>query len=76
MNAVAQREFARREKCSPKLVRNRLERGYLKANPDCTIDPALVGTGWRKANAERIAKARAIVAKAPTISPKAESEAR
>jgi hypothetical protein len=58
MNAVAQREFARREKCSPKLVRNRLERGYLKANPDCTIDPALVGTGWRKANAERIAKAQ------------------
>jgi hypothetical protein len=55
-------------------VRNRLESGYVKANPDCTIDPALVGTGWRKANAERIAKAQAIVAMAPTIPPKAESE--
>ena len=58
MNEVCQREFAHRENCLPKLVRNRLERGYSKANPDGTIDSALAGTGWRKANAERIAKAQ------------------
>ena len=49
----------------PKLVRNRLERGYVKANR------SLQSTRY---NAERIAKAQAIVAKAPTIPPKAESE--
>jgi hypothetical protein len=76
MTGISQREFARREKCTPKLVRNRLERGYLKANADGTIDPALVGTGWRKANADRIERAKAIVAKAPVTPPKAESEAR
>ena len=76
MNEVCQREFARRENCSPKLVRNRLERGHPKADPEGTIDPALAGTGWRKANAERIAKAQATVAKAPTIPPRRERGAK
>jgi hypothetical protein len=76
MTGISQREFAKRERCSPKLVRNRLQRGYLIANPDGTINPDLVGSGWRKANADRIATAKAVVARAPAIPSKAESEAR
>ena len=50
-----------------------MERGYLMANADGTLDPALVGTGWRKANVDRIALAKPIVAKAPAVPAKAES---
>ncbi|MBV2161407.1 hypothetical protein [Achromobacter denitrificans] len=45
------REFARREGCSDTLVRRAITQGRLKARKDGTIDPALVGTPWRQANA-------------------------
>jgi hypothetical protein len=47
---ISIREFARREGCNDKLVRRALEGGKLKANPDGSLDPALVGTGWRHGN--------------------------
>lgn len=47
---VSLREFARRDGCSDRLVRNAISAGKLKAFADGTLDPALVGTGWRKTN--------------------------
>jgi hypothetical protein len=43
-------EFARRDGCSAPLVRRAVIRGILPQNADGTIDPALVGTGWREGN--------------------------
>jgi hypothetical protein len=48
---VSIREFARREGVSDMLVRRALKRTRIKALPDGTLDPALVGTQWRKRNA-------------------------
>lgn len=47
---ISIREFARRDGCDDGLVRRALKAGRLKALPDGTIDPALVGSGWRKTN--------------------------
>ena len=47
MIGISQREFAERDGCSPSLVRKRLKSGYLKALEDGSIDPDLVGSGWR-----------------------------
>ena len=45
------REFARREGCSDTLVRRAITQGRLKAKKDGTLDPALIGSLWRQANA-------------------------
>lgn len=45
------REFARREGCSDTLVRRAITQGRLKAKKDGTLDPALIGSPWRQANA-------------------------
>lgn len=45
------REFARRESCSDTLVRRAITQGRLKAKKDGTLDPALIGSPWRQANA-------------------------
>jgi hypothetical protein len=50
---ISAREFARRDGCDEKLVRNGKLHGYLKAFPDGSLDPALVGTGWRETNRRR-----------------------
>ncbi|MCQ8240532.1 hypothetical protein [Rhizosaccharibacter radicis] len=47
---ISIREFARREGCDDKLVRRAVTRGKIKQFPDGTLDPAAIGTGWRKAN--------------------------
>lgn len=47
---ISIREFARREGCSDTLVRRALKTSHLKALADGTLDPSLVGTGWRKGN--------------------------
>ena len=47
---VSIREFARRDGCDDKLVRRALQTGHLLALPDGKLDPALVGSGWRKEN--------------------------
>lgn len=47
---ISIREFGRREGCSDTLVRKALKSGHLKAFDDGTLDPSLVGTGWRKGN--------------------------
>lgn len=44
---VSIREFARREECSDTLVRRAIKAGRLQAFDDGTLDPDLVGTGWR-----------------------------
>ena len=45
---VSKSEFARREGCDESLVRRKVKSGHLVAFADGTIDPALVGSGWRK----------------------------
>jgi hypothetical protein len=47
---ISIREFGRRDGCSERLVRKALRRGRLRALPDGTLDPALVGSGWRRGN--------------------------
>ena len=46
-DAISIREFARREHVSDTLVHQALKQGRLAKRPDGTMDPALVGTGWR-----------------------------
>lgn len=47
VEGISIREFARRDGCSDKVVRRKIESGHLPALPDGKLDPALVGTGWR-----------------------------
>jgi hypothetical protein len=47
---VSIREFARLDGCNDKLVRRAISSGKLKVDADGKLDPALVGTGWRKQN--------------------------
>lgn len=47
---ISAREFARRDGCSDALVRKALKSGHLQAFEDGTLDPAMVGTGWREGN--------------------------
>jgi hypothetical protein len=47
---ISLREFARRDGCSDRLVRNAVSSGKLKVFADGRLDPALVGSGWRKTN--------------------------
>jgi len=54
-SGISIREFSRREGCSDTLVRKALKSGHLRAFDDGTLDPALVGTGWRKGNREAAA---------------------
>lgn len=55
-SGISIREFARRDGCDDKLVRRALKSGHLCAFEDGTLDPSLVGTGWRKANRQASAK--------------------
>lgn len=48
---ISIREFARREGCSDTLVRRAVKQRRLAALEDGSIDPALVGSAWRKRNA-------------------------
>lgn len=50
-SGVSRRRFAELDGCSETLVRRALSQGKLIAFDDGTIDPALAGTPWRKANA-------------------------
>ncbi len=49
-SGISQREFARRESCDPKLIQRAVKSGHLQPLSDGTLDPALVGSGWRKRN--------------------------
>lgn len=46
------REFARRDNCSDTLVRRAIKQNRIKALEDGSIDPSLVGSAWREANAK------------------------
>lgn len=50
---ISQREFARRDGCTPKTVRDRIAVGALQQLADGKIDPSLVGTNWRKRNVDK-----------------------
>lgn len=66
---ISQREFARRDRCDPKLVRIAIEDGHLATLPGGGLDAALVGTGWRKTNrrgGEKVGKVRSKVGTLPT----------
>ena len=56
---ISIREFSRRDGCSDTLVHKAIKTGRLQALPDGSIDPALIGTGWRKANRRKAAPAPA-----------------
>ena len=49
-SGISQREFARREGCDPKLIQRAVKSGHLPTLSDGTLDPDLVGSGWRKRN--------------------------
>lgn len=51
-DAVTRREFARLEGCDEKQVRRALARGLLVADPEGKLNPAQVGSGWRKPRAD------------------------
>ncbi len=53
LTGITIREFARRDGCSPTLVRKALTAGRLIAFADRSLDPALVGTDWRWTNRRR-----------------------
>lgn len=72
---ISKSEFARREGVSRALVDRKLKSGALKALPDGTLDPALVGSGWHAGKRDVAAKAEAITTPADKIPPKHESEA-
>ncbi|WP_086062237.1 hypothetical protein [Muricoccus roseus] len=57
VRGISKREFARREGCDDKLVRKAIEAGKLKPFGDGSLDPALVGTGWRHGNRHPVAGA-------------------
>ncbi len=77
---ISIREFARRDGCNDKLVRRALETGKLKTLSDGTLDPALVGTSWRKSNrrpaagADSVADVRTQVSAPPKLSALSQSE--
>lgn len=50
IEGISVREFARRDGCDDKLVRNAINRGKLPTLDGGKLDPALVGTGWRRQN--------------------------
>lgn len=52
VEGISIREFARRDGCDKTLVRRAIQGGRLRALEDGRLDPALVGTDWRRANAE------------------------
>ncbi len=45
---ISAREFARRSDCDEKQVRRAVASGKLRLQADGSLDPALVGTGWRR----------------------------
>lgn len=47
---ITQREFARLDGCDEKRVRMAISTGHLKKLANNRLNPALVGTGWRKRN--------------------------
>lgn len=53
MKGISVREFARRDACDEKLVRRAIAGGFLERFRDGSLEPALVGTGWRKTNRRR-----------------------
>lgn len=50
VESISMREFARRDGCDPKLVRDAVKDGSLVKLSDEKLDAALVGTGWRYRN--------------------------
>ena len=50
---LSQRQFARAEGCARSLVQRKIQSGHLQVLPNGTIDPALVGTPWRRGNEPR-----------------------
>ena len=75
IHGISKSEFARREGVSRALVDRKLKSGALKALPDGTLDPALVGSGWHAGKRDVAAKAEATTTAAGKIPPKHESEA-
>ena len=65
MKGISIREFARRDKCDERLVRRAIENGHLTPLRDGSLDPKLVGSGWRKHNRQRADKAKPADKSAP-----------
>lgn len=67
------REFARRDGCNEKLVRNAKRDGHLGDPAAKLLDAALVGTGWRKSNRRGADKPSADTEKVRTSSEQAQT---
>ena len=62
MQGISIREFARRDDCNESLVRRALKSGWLQAFEDGSLEPQLVGTGWREGNRKKADAVRIIAA--------------
>lgn len=67
MDGISIREFARLDGCNDKLVRRALQNGHLIANPDGKISRSLVGTGWRRSNADKMVRTADTIAPGETL---------
>lgn len=54
---ITQVEFAKLDGCSQQAVYQAISSGALETYEDGSLDPALVGTGWRATNRKKIEKA-------------------
>jgi hypothetical protein len=77
VEGISIREFAKRDGCNDKVVRRKIASGHLQTLTDGQLDQALVGTGWRKRNADSADKP-ADIADTPAVrgaAPSLEEEA-
>ncbi|MGI4940740.1 MAG: hypothetical protein ACRYHQ_09285 [Janthinobacterium lividum] len=68
---ISIREFARRDGCSEKRVRNAIQTRHLPTCPGKLLPPNLVGTGWREGNrrgADTVRTVRTKVSALPKVS--------
>ncbi|WP_172123206.1 hypothetical protein [Devosia sp. 919] len=63
---VSKSEFARREGCDESLVRRKVKSGHLLAFADGTIDPELVGSGWRRGSGKQSDSSDKLIVRGPT----------
>lgn len=60
LQGITQSEFARRDGCSPSYVQRAVNTKILPTFIDGSLDPNLVGTGWRSENQKKIERKRAM----------------
>lgn len=64
---ISIREFARREGCSDTLVRRAIKQEKLRISAENLLDPAQVGSGWKKSNRKAANSANTGANTAPNV---------